>query len=147
MEVMNYNKYETYIRVGHTATQNQDGTWNCTDLADFPTPSGFARTLHDEDRDAYTDLEGYTQRNRVRHDVEDIQLVYAVTSDDDEAYILNRISPQWIFVELVDKKTKQRAVHKMYASDKEWDTFKLFVDGQGNWHCEDVDFTFSLVEQ
>lgn len=144
---MNYNKYENYIRVGHTATQNADGTWNCTDLANFPTPSGFGRTLHDVDKDAFTDLEGYTQRNRIRHDVEDINLVYSVTSDDDEAYILNRISPEYIYVELIDKKTKQPTVHRMYASDKEWDTFKLYLDNEGEWHCEDVDFTFSLVEQ
>lgn len=147
MVVMNYNKYENYIRVGHTATQNADGTWNCTDLANFPTPSGFGRALHDVDKDAFTDLEGYTQRNRIRHDVEDINLVYSVTSDDDEAYILNRISPEYIYVELIDKKTKQPTVHRMYASDKEWDTFKLYLDNDGEWHCEDVDFTFSLVEQ
>lgn len=147
MAVMDYNKYENYIRVGHTATQNQDGSWNCTDLADFPTPSSLGRILHDVDLDAFTDLEGYTQRNRVRHDVEDIELVYPITSDDDEAYILNRISPEYIYVELVDKKTKTRKVHRMYASDKEWNTFKLFLDSESNWHCEDVDFSFSLVEQ
>ena len=147
MIVMNYNKYESYIRIGHTATQDSSGNWICTDLADFPTPSGFGRALHDVDVDAYTDLEGYTQRNRVRHDVEDVALSYSILSDEDEAYILNRISPDWIYVELMDKKTRQKKVHRMYASDKEWDTFRIFIDENNIWHTEDIEFGFSLVEQ
>jgi hypothetical protein len=144
---MNYNKYEDYIRVGHTATQDANGNWICTDLQDFPTPSTFGRTLHDVDVDAYTDLEGYTQRNRVRHDVEDVSIAYSILSDEDEQYILNRISPDWIFVELTDKKTGQKKVHKMYASDKEWDTFAIVKDQNDVWHTQDVEFGFSLVEQ
>lgn len=147
MIIMDYNKYENYIRVGHTGTQNPDGTYTCSDLADFPTPSDLGRTLHDVDVDAYTDLDGYTHRNRVRHDVEDITLTYNILSDDDEAYILNRISPDWIYVELMDKKTKQKAVHKMYASDKEWNVFRIFKDTNGQWHEQQIDFSFSLVEE
>lgn len=147
MANIDYNKYEKYIRVGHNGVKNSDGTYSCTDLSDFPTPSTLGRTLHDVDVDAFTDLQGYTQRNRVRHDVEDIEISYNVVSDNDIAFILNRISPVWIYVELTDKKTKQKTVHKMYASDKKWDTFKVWVDEDGNWHEEDIAFTFSLVEQ
>lgn len=148
MQKIDYNKYEKYIRVGHTATQNPDGSYTCTDLEDFPTPSILGRTLHDVDKDAFTDLEGYTQRNRVRHDVEDLELSYNILSDDDIAYILNRISPVWIYVELTDKKTKQRKVHKMYASDKSWNTFKVWIDQTDNsWHEEQIEFSFSLVEE
>ena len=148
MQKIDYNKYEKYIRVGHTATQNADGSYTCTDLEDFPTPSILARTLHDVDKDAFTDLEGYTQRNRVRHDVEDLELSYNILSDDDIAYILNRISPVWIYVESTDKKTKQRKVHKMYASDKSWNTFKVWIDQTDNsWHEEQIECSFSLVEE
>ena len=201
--IQNYNKYEKYIRVGHTLNPSNPGNaedgYNCTDLADFPTPSVLGRALHDVDKDAFTDLEGYTHRNRVRHDVEDISLSYNVLSDADEAYILNRISPEWIYVELTDKKVMNevkdtnnyikylrksdnavfwydsthsklydenytevtnfnlndyikymvnaKKVHKMYASDKEWDTFKIWKDDSNNWHCEDMEFSFSLVEE
>ena len=199
MVIMNYNKYEDYIRIGHNATQDSSGNWICSDLQDFPTPSTFGRTLHDVDYDAYTDLEGYTQRNRVRHDVEDIALAYNILSDDDEAYILNRISPEWIYVELTDKKTRinvtdgngykkyiqnstgsvcwydstgnkmydssyqqitpfvltdytavitnAKKVHRMYASDKQWDTFAITKDANGVWNTQDISFGFSLVEQ
>jgi hypothetical protein len=116
----NFNKYENYIRVGHNGTEVSTGVYACSDLEPFPTPSTLTRTLHDVDKDAYTDLRGYTHRNRVRHDVEDITLSYNVLGDEDEKYILNRISPAWIYVELTDKKTGDKSVHKMYASDKSW---------------------------
>lgn len=136
---MNFNKYESYIRVGHQS----DGS----DLADFPTPSSIGRSLKDVDLDAYTDLKGYTQRNRIRHDVEQITLGYNVLSPEDEAYILNRISPVWVYVELTDKKTQQKKVHKMYASDKEWNVRWAKQDENGNWYEQDVEFTVTLTEQ
>lgn len=135
----NFNKYESYIRIGHKA----DGS----DLADFPTPSSIGRGLRDVDLDAFTDLRGYTQRNRVRHDVEQITLGYNVLSPEDESYILNRISPVWVYVELTDKKTQQKKVHKMYASDKEWNVRWAKQDENGNWYEQDVEFTVTLTEQ
>lgn len=145
---MDYNKYEKYIRVGHTAIENPDGSYTCTDLQDFPTPSAIGRTLHDVDKDAFTDLQGYTHRNRVRHDVEELELSYSILSDNDISYILNRISPEWIYVELIDKKTQQKKICKMYASDKAWDLFKVWIDPSDNtWHEEQIEFSFSLVEQ
>lgn len=136
---MDFNKYEDYIRIGHQA----DGS----DLANFPTPSAIGRSLKDVDLDAYTDLRGYTQRNRIRHDVEQITLGYNVLSPDDEAYILNRISPVWIYVELTDKKTKQKSLHKMYASDKDWNVKWAMRNSDGSWYEQDVDFEVTLTEQ
>lgn len=136
---MDFNKYEDYIRIGHQA----DGS----DLANFPTPSAIGRSLKDVDLDAYTDLRGYTQRNRIRHDVEQITLGYNVLSPDDEAYILNRISPVWIYVELTDKKTKQKSLHKMYASDKDWNVKWAMKNSDGSWYEQDVDFEVTLTEQ
>ena len=66
---------------------NDDGTYNCIDLQDFPTPSSMSSTLHDLDKDAFTDLEGYTHRNRVRHDVVSVTLNYSVLSDNDISFI------------------------------------------------------------
>lgn len=137
--MQDFNKYEDYIRIGHKA----DGS----DLENFPTPSSIARGLRDVDLDAYTDLRGYTQRNRVRHDVEQITIGYNVLSPNDEAYILNRISPVWIYVELTDKKTRAKSLHKMYASDKEWNTRWVMKDSSGNWYEQDMDFTVTFTEQ
>lgn len=106
MKKLDFNKFENYIRVGNSPSS----------LKDFPTPSTLGVTLHDVDKDAFTDLQGYTQRNRVRHDVYDIQLGYNVLSDDDEAFILNALSNEWVYIELVDKKQRTH-----------------IVDGNGYW--------------
>lgn len=144
---INFNKYETYIRVGHNGFQNEDGTYTCTDLQPFPTPTTLSTSLHDLDKDPFTDLAGFTHRNRVRHDVLDLEISYDLLSDDDISYILNRISPEWIYIELIDKKTKTKKVHKMYASDKQFDTFKAWIDENDNWHELKSAFTVSFVEE
>lgn len=148
MILMNYNKYEPYIRVGHTATGSY-GNYVCTDLQDFPTPSGgLKRKLHDVDCDAYTDLKGFTHRNRVRHDVEDFKVSYSVLSPEDEARILNMISPAWVYVELIDKKTREKTIHKMYASDKEWDVYHVVYNpNTGEWEEIATAFSFSFTEE
>ena len=137
MEAVNYNKYENYIRVGNSPSS----------LADFPTPSTLGITLHDVDKDAFTDLQGYTHRNRVRHDVYDIQLGYNVLSDEDLAFILNAISNEWIYIELKDLKTGNRSVHKVYASDKTKDTMLVFKDNSNQWHAINQAFSVTLVEE
>ena len=78
---------------------------------------------------------------------EDFDLGYAVLNDDDEQTLLNLIDPEWIYVELKDKKTGNKAIHKMYASDKEWNVYHLYQDNQNNWHEVSTEFSFSLVEE
>ena len=200
MEKLDFNKYENYIQVGHTATKS-GGTYTSSDLEDFPTPSAIGYLLADVDKDAYTDLKGYTHRNRVRHDVVSLTLEYPVLSDDDLAYILNRISPQWFYVKVIDKKTRTHVidnstnkywkmigkldgatywydsvnkimynnsytavtnynfndytqvttpttkVHKMYASDKQFNSFKIWIDSNNNWHEEHITFSVTFVEE
>lgn len=135
-ERMNYNKYENYIRVGNSASN----------LADFPTPSSIGYLLADVDKDPFTDLQGYTHRNRVRHDVLSLEVGYAVLSEEDLAYILNTISSAWFYVEIKDKKTQQRSVHKMYASDKQFGAFRVWREN-GTWYEEEQEFTVTFVEQ
>lgn len=133
---MEYGKYEVYIRVGSSPSN----------LQPFPTPSEFQRTLSDVDKDPYTDLKGYTHRNRVRHDVENFTLVYNVLGDEDLQYILQAISPVWFYCEVTNLKTGSKSVHKMYASDKKWNTFKV-EKKNGNWVETETAFTVSFVEQ
>jgi hypothetical protein len=137
MQVVDFNKYENYIRVGNSANS----------LQNFPTPSSIRITLHDVDKDAFTDLEGYTHRNRVRHDVYDIEIGYSILSDNDLAYILNAINNEWIYMELIDKKTLQPSVHKVYASDKAFNTFRVVIDQNQNWRTLEEAFTVTFVEE
>jgi len=190
MQVTDYNKYENYIKVGNATNS----------LKDFPTPSSIGVTLHDVDKDPFTDLQGYTHRNRVRHDVYDIELGYSVLSDTDLAFILNAISNDWVYIELIDKKqrthtvdgngywklqgktdnntywyntangtiynssyattgvsqnindynqitTGARTTHKVYASDKQFNTFRVVKDSNNNWRAIEQAFTVTLVEE
>ena len=189
MEIIDYNKYENYIKVGNTSLT----------LEDFPTPSSIGYLLADVDKDAFTDLQGYTHRNRVRHDVLSLELGYAILSEEDLAFILNAISNEWIYVEIQDKKQVEhtideneywkligknddatywydseneiiynnsysstgvsqdindytqvvapvRTVHKMYASDKKFGSFRIVHDTSG-YHEIHQDFTVTLVEE
>lgn len=147
--VINDTKYEDHIRIAHTATGSYGNyVVNENNWHNFPVATTMHRTLHDVDRDGFTDLKGFTHRNRVRNNVEDIELGFAILNDNDEKTILDLINPQWIYVELVDKRTKQKAIHKMYASDKEWDTYHVWKDkATGNWCEANTDFSFSLVEE
>lgn len=146
--IINNTKWSNYIRISHTAT-GKYGSYvvNESDWHDFPVPTSMSRRLHDVDRDAYTDLIGFTHRKRVRHDVEDFDLGFSILNDDDERRILNLISPSWIYVELTDKKTGQKSIHKMYASDKQWDIYNVWIDDNGNWAEANTQFGFSLVEE
>ena len=144
--LINDTIYDSYIRIGHTATGSY-GNYVCSDLANFPVPTTMQRKLHDVDVDAYTDLKGFTHRNRVRHDVEDFTLGFAILNDSDLQYVLNRISPEWFYVELTNKKTGAKTIRKMYASDKEWNTYATWKDGNGNWHEANIEFSVSFVEE
>lgn len=189
MQIIDYNKYENYIKVGNDEN----------DLNSFPTPSSIGYALYDVDKDAFTDLQGYTHRNRVRHDVIGYELGYNVLSDADLAFILNAISNQWIYIELTDKKqvnhttdendywkligkgdeatywydtetgtiydntysttgvsqdindysqevTPVRTVHKVYASDKKFNSFRIIHDESGYHEIHDS-FTVTLTEE
>lgn len=146
--IINNTKYESYIRISHTATGSY-GNYHVReeDWHNFPMPTSMKRRLHDVDKDAYTDLRGFTHRNRVRHDVEDFDVGFSILNDDDEANILNLISPEWIYVELMDKKTKRKSIHKMYASDKEWDIYNVWIDENGIWRDANTSFQFALTEE
>ena len=147
MEINN-TKYSSAIRISHSATGGY-GNYNVReqDWQEVPVPTAFNRKLHDVDVNAFSDISGFTHRNRARHDVEDIELGYAVLNDADEKVLLNLISPTWIYVELIDKKTGQKKVHKMYASDKEWNVYHMYQDSNGDWQEVNTDFSFSLVEE
>lgn len=135
--VYDYNKLENFIKVGNSANS----------LAQFPTPSSIGYLLADVDKDPFTDLQGYTHRNRVRHDVLSLELGYSILSENDLSYILNAISPVWFYVEVKDKKTLETSVHKMYASDKKFNSFRVWEDENHDFHEEHQDLTVTFVEE
>lgn len=133
---MDFNKYENYIEVGASPET----------LAPFPTPSSLGYLYADVDKDPFTDLAGYTHRNRVRHDVLSLSIGFNALSENDLAYILNAISPEWFYVRVKNRKTKQYEIYKMYASDKQWNTFRVTHDESG-YHEVFQEFTVTFVQE
>lgn len=132
-----YGKYENYIRVGSSASS----------LSSLPTPSSVGYTYSDVDKDAYTDLQGNTQRNRVRHDVLQLEFSWETLGEDDVANILNLLGNVWTYVEVIDKHTKRKEIYKMYASDKKFNAWRVWKDASGNWHEVNNAFTVTMVQQ
>lgn len=148
MQTINNTKYSDVIRISHSATGSYGNyVVNEQDWQNLAVPTALNRRLHDVDVDAFTDLKGFTHRNRVRHDVEDFDLGYAVLNDRDEQILLNLISPEWFYVELINKKTGAKSIHKMYASDKQWNVYHLYQDENDDWHEVNTDFSVSFVEE
>ena len=142
---MNYT-IQNYIRIGHTATGSY-GNYVCSDLQDFPTPSALNYSHNDVDKDPFTDLKGFTHRNRVRIDVLTLELEYSYLEPEVEKYLLERISPEWFYVEFINPKTNKREVHKMYASSKTSGVFRVVQDEDGNWVNKYIDFVVTFVEE
>ena len=84
----------------------------------FPTPSEMPYTLNDVDKDPFTDLLGFTHRNRVRIDVLTFDCNYKYLDDDTQAYVLQVIEPEWFYAEIINPKTKVKEIHKVYCSSK-----------------------------
>lgn len=132
-----YGKYENYIRIGASSSS----------LSSLPTPSSIGYTYSDVDKDAFTDLQGYTHRNRVRHDVLQLEISWEILGEQDISTILSQLDPVWVYVEVLDKHTRQKSVYKMYASDKKFNTFRAWKDSSNNWHEVSQAFSVTLVQE
>ena len=114
---------------------------------DFPTPSEMPYTLNDVDKDPFTDLQGFTHRNRVRVDVLTFDCNYKYLDEDTQAYVLQVIEPEWFYCEIINPKTKAREIHKFYASSKGTNVRIVREDTNHNWYNDYVDFQVTMVEE
>lgn len=148
ININNIGHLEKYIRVSHRATGSAGNyVVNPSDWVNFPTPSDMPYTLNDVDKDPFTDLQGYTHRNRVRTDVLTVDLNYNYLNEDEIAYVLQTISPEWFYIEIIHPKTNQRSIHKVYASSKSVSVRTVKQDSNQNYHNDYVSFGVTLVEQ
>lgn len=113
----------------------------------FPTPSSMPYTLNDVDKDPFTDLQGFTHRNRVRIDVLTFDCNYNYLDDDTQAYVLQAIEPEWFYAEIINPKTKQKEIHKVYASSKKTNVRLVREDANHNLYNDYVDFQVTMVEE
>lgn len=113
----------------------------------FPTPSEMPYTLNDVDKDPFTDLTGFTHRNRVRIDVLTFDCNYKYLDEDTQAYVLQAIEPEWFYAEIINPKTKVKEIHKVYASSKKTNVRLVREDENHNYYNDYIDFQVTLVEE
>lgn len=113
----------------------------------FPTPSEMPYTLNDVDKDPFTDLQGFTHRNRVRIDVITFDCNYKYLDEDTQAYILQVIEPEWFYAEIINPKTKTKEIHKVYASSKKTDVRVARKDENDRYYNDYIDFQVTMVEE
>lgn len=144
----NWRYLTPYIRISHVASGDYGNyVVNENDWLTFPTPSEMPYTLNDVDKDPFTDLLGFTHRNRVRTDVITFDCNYSYLNDDTQAYILQAIEPEWFYVELINPKTKVKEIHKFYASSKKTDVRLVKRDSNGNVYNDYAAFQVTMVEE
>ncbi len=139
---------ENYIRISHNAT-GDFGNYVVADedWINFPTPSEMPYTLNDVDKDPFTDLLGFTHRNRVRTDVITFDCNYNYLDEDTQAYVLQVIEPEWFYAEIINPKTKQKEIKKVYASSKKTNVRIVKENGNGEFYNDYVDFQVTMVEE
>ena len=145
-----YNEEDETIYNSEWVLQDNVNVKNLTKVSDwlsFPTPSEMPYTLNDVDKDPFTDLRGFTHRNRVRIDVLSINLNYKYLNEDTQAYVLQAIEPEWFYIEIIHPKTKKRSIHKVYASSKKFNVFKVIQNESGEYVNDYIDFQVTLVEE
>ena len=148
ININNVDYLENYIRIAHTATGDYGNyVVNENDWMYFPTPSEMPYTLNDVDKDPFTDLLGFTHRNRVRIDVITFDCNYKYLNDDTQAYILQAIEPDWFYVEIIHPKTKQKVIKKVYASSKKTNVRIVKKDQSDNYYNDYADFQVTMVEE
>jgi hypothetical protein len=139
---------ENYIRISHKATGDYGNyVVNENDWLNFPTPSEMPYTLNDVDKDPFTDLTGFTHRNRVRTDVLTFDCNYNYLDEDTQAYVLQVIEPEWFYAEIVNPKTKVKEIHKFYASSKKTNVRVVRKDENDRYYNDYVDFQVTMVEE
>ena len=111
----------------------------------FPYVSvGVKEGLRDVDLDAYTNLEGYTVRNRVREDVRTLDFSFDNMEGRELHTLLNLVKKEWFNVTFFDEKDWAMVTKKMYCSDKTYQKYYMADNPDENLY---QNVAFGFVEQ
>lgn len=114
------------------------------DGVDLPLPSTVPIELNDVDLDAYTNTDGYTQRNRVREDVESLEFSYNVINGIELNSLLNTTNKVWMNVSWYSEKAGARVTHKFYRSKINYTKYYVCDSLED---CRYISIAFSFVQQ
>ena len=112
---------------------------------EFPYTPTFDAGQNDVDLDAYTNLQGYTIRNRIRHDVKTLDFNVPVMSGIEMKSLMEMRSPVWFQCTFFDETEWKMITKTMYCSSPKYTKYYLDpVDPLKNIY---TDVQFGFVEE
>lgn len=114
------------------------------DGTDLPLPSTLPVELNDVDLDAYTNTDGYTQRNRVREDIEGLEFEYNALNGTEIKSLLNLTNKVWMNVSWYSEKADAIVTHKFYRSKINYIRYYLDENPADSIY---TGITYSFVQQ
>nr|DAI31740.1 MAG TPA: hypothetical protein [Bacteriophage sp.] len=111
----------------------------------FPFTPVHEAGQNDVDKDAYTNLKGYTVRNRVRHDVKTLDFNIPTMTGAELKQLLNMRSPVWFQCTFFDESEWKIVTKKMYCSSPKYK--KYYIDKNNPLNNIYTDVQFGFVEE
>lgn len=108
-------------------------------------PTNISASQEDVDLDAYTNLSGYTIRNRVRHDVKTLEFNLPVMTGKELHNLLKLRDPVWFQCSFFDESEYKMVTKKMYCSSPKYTKYYLDKNNPDNNIYTDINFSF--IEQ
>ena len=111
----------------------------------FPWTPEMDAGQEDVDRDAYTNLEGYTIRNRVRHDVKTLEFNIPYMSGSELHSLLALRDSVWFNCSFFDEMAWDMITVKMYCSSPKY--HKTYIDKTNPNNNIYTDIQFSFIQE
>lgn len=108
----------------------------------FPFTPTMSAAQEDVDRDSYTNLEGYTIRNRVRHDVKTLDFNIPYMTGPELHSLLNLRNDVWFNCSFFDEDSYSIITVKMYCSSPKYTKYYIDNENPNNNVYTDVQFSF-----
>ena len=111
----------------------------------FPFTPVHEAGQNDVDKDAYTNLKGYTVRNRVRHDVKTLDFNIPTMTGAELKQLLDMRNPVWFQCTFFDESEWKIVTKKMYCSSPKYK--KYYIDKNNPLNNIYTDVQFGFVEE
>lgn len=108
----------------------------------FPYTPDMDAAQEDVDLDAYTNLEGYTIRNRVRHDVKTLDFKIPMMTGSELHSLLLLRDPVWFNCSFFDEVAFDMITVKMYCSTPKYHKYYIDKTNPNKNIYTDVQFSF-----
>lgn len=112
---------------------------------EFPFTPVHDAGQNDVDLNSYTNLKGYTVRNRVRHDVKTLDFNIPTMTGAELKKILDMRDPVWFNCTFFDESEWKIVTKKMYCSSPKYK--KYYIDKNNLLNNIYTDIQFSFVEE